>query len=126
MTAAAATNKEIQARRAAVHGGVTVKTVIPLNRYSFFEEQANNLLPQMLLTFEIELESDDKTIFQNEGTGQRIVVNKIALWVPKLLLTPEGKKLVNKNFLKPTKLSYRYLKEPLTPGSDQRDACRQW
>ena len=51
-----ATNKEgIRARALLSHGGLMVQTIIPLNRYSFFEGLSDKLLPPMQLTFEIQL-----------------------------------------------------------------------
>ena len=41
VTAAAETNPGIRARGLLSHGGATVETIIPLNRYSFFEEQTS-------------------------------------------------------------------------------------
>ena len=125
MTAAAVMNEGIRARRLLSHGNDTkVQTVTPLNRFFFFEELSDRLLPPMRLLFGIVLEEDSKMIFQNDGTGRRIVITKIQLWVPKLMLTPEGQKLVNKQFLRPTK--WRYLKETLAPSSNRRDAGGQW
>jgi len=49
----------------------------------------------MQLEFEIVLQNDDELIFQNDGTGRRIVVRKFELWVPQLTLTSEGQKQVN-------------------------------
>ena len=106
VTAAAATNPGIRQRGLLSHGGTTVETLIPLNRYSSFEELSDTLLPAMQLDFEIALQDDDEMIFQNDGTGPRIVVRKFELWVPQLKLTSEGQKLVNENFLKPTQWSY--------------------
>lgn len=54
-----------------------VETIIPLNRYSFFEELSDRLLPPMQLEFEIGLQDDDEMIFQNDGTGRRIVVQSL-------------------------------------------------
>ena len=45
------------------HGGNTVETLIPLNRYSFFEELSDKLLPPIQLTFEIMLHDDAELIF---------------------------------------------------------------
>lgn len=124
MTGAAAMNKGIQARGKLSDGGTTVKTVLPLNRYSFSEELSDKLLPPMQLDLNTELQHDKELIFQNDGTGKRIVVNKLELWVPKLLLVPEGQMVVNENFLKPTK--WHHLKEMLNPSSSQGYACWQW
>ena len=124
VTAAAATNLGIRARGLLSHGGETVETIIPLNRYSFFEELSDRLLPPLQLEFEIVLQDDDEMIFQNDGTGRRIVVRKFELWVPQLTLTPEGQKQVNENFLKPAQ--WAYLKETLHPSSSRRDASGAW
>ena len=115
MTGAAATNVGIKARGALSNVGQTVKTVILLNRYSFFEELSDKRLPPMRLLFDIVLEDDSEMIFQNDSTGRRVVVATIQFWVPKLMLTPEVQKAVKEQFLKPTKR--RYLKETLAPSN---------
>jgi len=111
VTAAAATNVGIRQRGLLTHEGLTVQTIIPLNRYSFFEELSDRLLPPLQLNFKIVLQDDNEIIFQNDGTGRRIVVRKFELWVPHLTFTSEGQKMFNENFLKPTQFSY--LKEDL-------------
>ena len=98
VTAAAATNLGIRQRGLLSHGGATVETLIPLNRYSLFEELSDKLLPPMQLEFEIVLQDDAEMIFQNNADGRRIVVRKFELWVPQLTLTSEGQKMVNENF----------------------------
>ena len=121
VTAAAATNLGARARGLLSHGGATAETIIPLNRYSFFEELSDRLLPPMQLEFEIVLQDDDEMIFQNDGTGRRIVVRKFELWVPQLTLTSEGQKQVNENFLKPTQWTYL-----LHPSSRRRAVSGAW
>ena len=74
VTAAAATNQGIRQRGLLAHAGLTVETLIPLNRYSFFEELSDKLLPPMQMEFEIELQSDAELIWQNDGTNRRVVV----------------------------------------------------
>jgi len=49
----------------------------------------------MQLEFEIVLQDDDEMIFQNDGMGRRIVVQKFELRVPQQTLTSEGQKQVN-------------------------------
>ena len=92
-----ATNKGgIRARALLSHGGLIVQTIIPLNRYSFFEGLSDKLLPPMQLTFENELQNDQEMIFQNNNTDlRRIVVRKFELWAPQLHFTGQGQKLVN-------------------------------
>ena len=124
VTAAAATNQGIRQRGLLAHAGLTVETLIPLNRYLFFEELSDKLLPPMQLEFEIELQSDSELIWQNDGTDRRVVVRNLELWVPMLRFTSEGQKLANENFLKPQK--WTYLNEMIQPSSSRRDAFGSW
>ena len=80
------------------NGGKIVETKIPLNRYSFFENVSETLLPPMNIEFEITLQDDKELIFQNDGTPRRIVVEKFELWVPQLSFHREGQKFVNEIF----------------------------
>ena len=116
VTAAAATNQGIRQRGLLAHAGQTVETLIPLNRYSFFEELSDKLLPPMQMEFEIELQPDAELIWQNDGTDRRIVVRNFELWVPMLQFTSEGQKLANENFMKPQK--WTYLNEMIQPSSE--------
>ena len=119
-----ATNAGIRARALLSHGGLIVQTIIPLNRYSFFETLSDKLLPPMQLNFEIELQNDQEMIFQNNATERRIVVRKFELWAPQLHFTGKGQTLVNENFLKPTQ--WKYLNETLHSSSARRDANGTW
>ena len=119
-----ATNLGMRARALLSHGGEIVQTIIPLNRYSFFEGLSDRLLPLMQFEFEIALQNDREMIFQNDGTAGRIVVRKFELWVPQLHFTGQGQTLVNENFLRPTQ--WKYLKETLHSSSDRRDANGMW
>ena len=101
-----------------------VQTIIPLNRYSFFENLSDRLLPPMQLEFEIVLQDDKEMIFQNNATARRIVVRKFELWVPQLHLTGKGLTLANENFLKPTQ--WKYLNENLHSSDSRRDANGMW
>ena len=101
-----------------------VQTMIPLNRFSFFESLSDRLLPPMQLEFEIALQKDEELIFQNGGTARRIVVRKFELWVPQLHFTGKGQTLVNENFLQPTQ--WKYLKETMYVLGDRRDANGTW
>ena len=119
-----ATNAGIRARALLSHGGLIVQTIIPLNRYSFFETLSDKLLQPMQLDFEIELQNDQEMIFQNNATERRIVVRKLELWAPQLHFTGKGQTLVNENFLKPTQ--WKYLNETLHSSSARRDANGTW
>lgn len=66
-------------------GGKDVNVIIPLNRYSFFEELEDKMLVPMQLQFNIELNSDNELIHKINGAANgRIVVNRFLLWIPKL------------------------------------------
>ena len=119
-----ASNVGMRARALLSHGGQTVQTIIPLNRYSFFEGLSDRLLPPMQLEFEIVLQDDREMIFQNDATARRIVVRKLELWIAQLQLTGKGQTLANENFLQPTK--WKYLKEVLHLSSSRRDANGTW
>ena len=124
VTADAATNVGMRARALLPHDGATVQTIIPLNRYSFFEGLSDRLLPPMQLEFEIVLQDDREMIFQNDGTARRIVVRRLELWVPQLQFSGQGQTQVNENFLRPTQR--KYLKEVLHLSSSRRDANGTW
>ena len=124
VTAAAATNQGIRQRGLLAHAGLTVEILIPLNRYSFFEELSDKLLPPMQVEFEIQLQSDSELIWQNDGTDRRVVVRNLELCVPMLRFTSEGQKLANENLLKPQK--WTYLNEMVQPSSSRRDAFGSW
>ena len=124
VTSDAATNLGMRQRALLSHEGITVETILPLNRYSFFEGLSDRLLPPMQADFEIVLQDDTEMIFLNDGTARRIVVRKFELWVPQLQFTGKGQKLVNENFLKPTQ--WKYLKEMLHLSSSRRDANGRW
>ena len=62
-----------------------VNVIIPLNRYSFFEELEGRMLVPMQLQFNIHLQNDDELIFQADGDDHRVVINRFLLWVPKLI-----------------------------------------
>ena len=89
-TADDATNLGVRARALLLHEGATVQTIIPLNRYSFFEGLSDRLLPPMQLEFDMSLQDDREMIFQNNTTACRIVVGRLELWAPQLHFTGQG------------------------------------
>lgn len=90
-------------------GNVTkdMNVIIPLNRYSFFEELEDKMLVPMQLQFNIELNNDDELIHKaNAADNGRVVSNRFILWIPRL--TPkdsEHDKFVS-SFLKETQWTY--------------------
>ena len=101
-----------------------VETIIPLNRYSFFEDLADKILPPLQMDFEITLQNDAELIWQNDGTARRVVVRNFELWVPALQFTSEGQKMINGNFLKPKK--WKYLQETVHSSTARTDAVGTW
>ena len=118
------TNLGMRERALLSHGGEIVKTIIPLNRYSFFEGLSDKLLPPLQLEFEIILQNDEEIIIENNATARRIVVRKFELWVPQLHLTGKGQTLANENFLTPTQ--WKYLNESMHSSSSRSDANGTW
>lgn len=82
---AANENLGFEARRLLTTGKKDVNVVIPLNRYSFFEELEGRMLVPMQLQFNIELQNDDELLQKATALAAgRVVINRFLLWVPKL------------------------------------------
>ena len=91
-----------------------VNCEIPLNRYSFFEELEDKLLPNMKIVLNIEFDDDKNLIWRGgaddaAGTSYRLIITRLQLFVPRLIFNSEGQKLYMENYLKPYK--WTYLKE---------------
>ena len=107
-------NKGFAARKALLGTSVIVNCEIPLNRYSFFEELQDKLLPNMKIDLDIEFEDDKNLIWRQgaadaAGTSYRLIIKRLQLFVPRLIFNSEGQKLYMENYLKPYK--WTYLKE---------------
>ena len=107
-------NKGIAARKALLCLSAVVNCEIPLNRYSFFEELQDKLLPNMKIDLDIEFEDDKNLIWRQgaadaAGTSYRLIIKRLQLFVPRLIFNSEGQKLYMENYLKPYK--WTYLKE---------------
>ena len=83
----AANNLGFEARRLLTTGKKDVNVVIPLNRYSFFEELEGRMLTPMQLQFNIKLLNDDELLYKLNTLNipGRVVINRFLLWVPKLI-----------------------------------------
>ena len=69
----------------APNGGKDVNVLIPLNRWSFFEELDDKMLTPMELQLNIELNNDDELIHKAAALdAARVVINRFILWVPRL------------------------------------------
>ena len=97
-----------QARQNDGNGGAkSINEIIPLNRYSFFEELEDKMLPPMQLTFELTLNYDDELIHKaNAADDGRVVVTQLYLWLPSLIPKDSEYSEFLKDFLKPTKWTY--------------------
>ena len=101
-----------------------VETIIPLNRYSFFEDLQDKILPPLQMEFNVTFQDDAELIWQDDGTARRVVVRNFELWVPSFQFTSEGQKMVNENFLKPSK--WKYLQEIIHSSTSRGDATGTW
>ena len=103
------TNTGFEARRLLTTGLNDVNVLIPLNRYSFFEELESRMLVPMQLQFNIHLQNDDELIFQAGGDAHRVVVNRFLMWVPKLIPKDSLYDKFVSSFL--TKNTWKYRRE---------------
>ena len=88
-------------------GAKPINEMIPLNRYSFFQELERKMLPPMQLTIELTLNEDSEMIHMANGTDAgRVVVKRLYLWLPRLI--PKDSMYSNfvSEFLKPTEWTY--------------------
>ena len=104
-------NKGFAARKVLLGASDKVNCEIPLNRYSFFEELQDRLLPNVRIELQIEMENDKNLIWRvgaadAAGTSYRLIVTKIELFVPRMIFNAEGQKLYLENYLKPHKWTY--------------------
>ena len=107
-------NKGFAARKVLLGASAEVNCEIPLNRYSFFEELQDKLLPNMKIDLDIEFEDDNNFIWRGgaadaAGTSYRLIITRLQLFVPRLVFNSEGQKLYMENYFKPYK--WTYLKE---------------
>ena len=104
-------NKGFAARKLLLGRSAEVNCEIPLNRYSFFEELQDKLLPDVKIELQIEMENDKNLIWRvgaadAAGTTYRLIVTRLQLFVPRLIFNSEGQKLYLENYLKPHKWTY--------------------
>ena len=103
------TNLGFESRKVLTQAG-NINIIIPLNRWSFFEELNDKMLVPMQLQFNIEINSDDELVHKVQAAAAaRVVINRFILWVPRL--TPRDSmydKFVS-SFLKETE--WKYMRE---------------
>ena len=88
-------------------GARIINEMIPLNRYSFFQELERKMLPPMQLTIELTLNDDSELIHKAQAAAAgRVVVNRLYLWLPRLIPKDSIYSNFVSDFLKPTTWSY--------------------
>ena len=101
------TNTGFEARRLQTTGARVINEMIPLNRYSFFQELERKMLPPMQLTIELTLNEDSELIHKVAAAAAgRVVVNRLYLWLPKLVPKDSMYSSFVSEFLKPTTWTY--------------------
>ena len=111
-------NKGFDARKLLLGTSAEVNCEILLNRYSFFEELQDKLLPNVKIELQIEMENDKNLIWRGiladgtnppadaPGESYRLIVTRLQLFVPRLIFNSEGQKLYLENYHKPHKWTY--------------------
>ena len=104
-------NKGFAARKLLLGASAEVNCEIPLNRYSFFEELQDKLLPNVRIELQREMENDKNLIWRTgaadaAGTTYRLIVTRLQLYVPRMIFNSEGQKSYLENYLKPHKWTY--------------------
>ena len=90
---------------------------IPFDRYSFFEGLDNELLPNMKAGIIFDIESDANLIWQG-ADDCRVVVTKMQLFVPKIVHTAQGRKILYEKYMKPHK--WNYLREEVYSSNSSK------
>ena len=104
------TKRVSEAGDAAGNAPKDINVIIPLNRYSFFQELYNQMLVPMQLQFNIELQNDAELIYKAAGAAaNRVIVNRFLLWVPKMIPKDSIYDKFVQSFL--TKKSWKYNRE---------------
>lgn len=66
-------------------GSRDVSEIIPLNRFSSYEEPGDKMLPPVKLQIHVELQDDDELIHMAQGTDAgRVVASRFNLWIPRI------------------------------------------
>ena len=105
-------NKGFAARKLLLGASSEVNCEIPLNRYSFFEELQDKILPNVKIELQVEMENDKNLIWRGDGqadaagTSYRLIIRRLHLFVPRMIFNSEGQKLYMEDYLKPYKWTY--------------------
>ena len=74
---AALTKRGSEAGNAVGNAARIVETIIPLNRYSFFEDLQDKILPPLQMEFNVTFQDDAELVWQNDGTARRVSFNSL-------------------------------------------------
>ena len=113
----AVTNRGFEARRLLTKAiaddnlvAKSINEIIPLSRYSFFEELERKMLPPMQLTIELTLNDDSELIHKADAPDDgRVVITRLYLWLPRLIPKDSLYSKFVTEFLKPT--SWIYMRD---------------
>ena len=79
-------NKGFTIRSALGLVGKIQNSIIPLNKFSFFDGLERNLLPPSQIQISPRLTDDATLIYRNNGVDAgKVVVSKLVLWIPRIL-----------------------------------------
>ena len=115
------TNAGLEARHQLTITNQDVNVIIPLNRYSFFEELEDKMLVPMQLQFTITLNNDDELIYKADAAADgRVVIDRFLLWVPKMIPKDSLFDRFVSSFLKES--TWTYLREMYNFSTTPRNA----
>ena len=115
-------NKGFAIRSALVLAGRIRNSIIPLNKFSFFEGLERNRLPPSQIQISPKSTDDATLIYRDNWVDAgKVVVSKFVLWIPRVLFNSDGLNFVQNNHIK---TEWIYLRETVqvSQDSEQREA----
>ena len=96
-------------RHRLITGAAEVKSIIPLNKFTYFDGLRTNILPPSQIQLEFGLTHDNNLIYRENGVDPgRVVVTRFMLWIPKMIFNSEGLSYAMKTH---TKTMWTYHRE---------------
>jgi len=108
------------ARKALLADNAVLNVEIPLNRYGFFEELHNEILPNTKIELKIKFENDNNLIWRTGGADCRVVITKLQLLVPRITFNASGLKLYSDDYF--TNKKWSYLREVIYASDSTQQA----
>ena len=109
-------NKGFAIRSALVLAGKIYNSIIPLNKFSFFEGLEKNLLLSSQIQISTKLTDDATLIYRNNGVDAgKVVVSKLVVWIPRMVFNSDGLNFVQNNH---TKTEWVYLRKMVQVSQD--------